>query len=238
MKPFSPPALQGNAIATRRQYHGGCAVAYALDQLGHRWTIPIIKELLFGGLRFSALKSRLPGIGPNVLIQRLTELEDMGLVQKRELMEPAPVNIYELTETGLGSRPLIVTLARWAAHSPRYEVLQPLSPASLMILLEAVINPEAVAGLEFCFDIKVGHDGFAAALSGEGISIDRGNSDAPAFVISGSTAAICLFVFGGIEFAQLESEGRITVSGDRELISKLPAIFHHPTSSGPVLTRQ
>lgn len=209
----------------RRQYHGGCAVAYALDQLGHRWTIPVIKELLFGGMRFSALKSRLPGIGPNVLIQRLTELEDMGLVRKRELVEPAPANIYELTEQGLGARPVIETLARWAVRSPAYEVFQPLSPASLMVLLEAGFNPVAASTLECTIDIRMGQDRFAVTFSDGTIDIERRESGNPAATISGSTAAICQLLFEDIAMGRLESDGRIIVTGDRQMVQKLPAIF-------------
>lgn len=220
-------------MPVRRQYHGGCAVAHALDQLGHRWTIPVIKELLFGGMRFSALKTRLPGIGPNVLIQRLTELEEIGLVRKRELLEPAPVSIYELTEEGLGGRPLIVALARWAVHSPAYEVFQPLSPASLMVLLEARLNPDAASGLECGIEFRVGHERFIATLSGRTISIDRDETKDTAATISGSTASICQFLFGGAPIGLLESDGRISTSGDIAVIRKLPAVFSSATSSEP-----
>ena len=219
--------------AARRQYHGGCPVGYALDHLGHRWTIPVIKELLFGGMRFSALKSRLPGIGPNVLIQRLTELEDMGLVRKRELAEPVAVNIYELTELGFGARPLIVTLARWSVRSPAYEVSLPLSAASLMILLEASHNPQVACDLECRLDVKIGTDQFTATLSGAKIGIERGGSIDPAATISGSTAAICRFVFGSADLGSLESDGRMAVAGDRELILKLPEIFSPADRSQP-----
>lgn len=219
---------------TRRQYHGGCAVAFALDQLGHRWTIPVIKELLFGGMRFSALKSRLPGIGPNVLIQRLTELEDMGLVRKRELVEPAPANIYELTEQGIGARPIVVTLARWAIRSPAYEVFQPLSPASLMILLEAGLNPEAASALGCTIDIKIGQDRFAATFTDGTINIARGESSNPAATLSGSTAAICHFLFGVVPIGQLEADGRLALTGDRQLLQKLPALFSPAKTVTPV----
>lgn len=211
--------------ATRRQYHGGCAVAHALDQLGNRWTIPVVKELLFGGMRFSALKSRLPGIGPNVLIQRLTELEEMGLVRKRDLPGTIPAHIYELTELGLGAKPLIVTLARWAVGSPDYEALPPISPASLMILLEAALNPAEAFGLDCQFGISVGQDNFAAKLSRGKIEIELGEPDEPIACISGSTTALCQYVFGGAPIEHLESEGRISVSGERHLVRKLPAIF-------------
>jgi DNA-binding HxlR family transcriptional regulator len=216
------------ATTVRRQYHGGCPVAHALDQLGHRWTIPVIKELLFGGMRFSALKSRLPGIGPNVLIQRLTELEEMGLVRKREMAEPVAVNIYELTELGFDARPLIVSLARWAAHLPVYEISQPLSSASLMILLEASLISQSARDLECELDFKVGTDRFTVTFSGGEIEIERGESVNPAATISGTTAAICSFVFAGAKLISLESDGRIAVAGDRELVLKLPEIFRRP----------
>lgn len=220
-------------MPVRRQYHGGCAVAYALDQLGHRWTIPVIKELLFGGMRFSALKSRLPGIGPNVLIQRLSELEELGLVRQRELPEPTPVNVYELTEEGLGVRPLIVALARWSVHSTAYEIFQPLSPASLMILLEARLNADAASGVECGIEFRVGHESFIATLSGARISIDRDETKDTSATVSGSTAAICQYLFGDAPIGLLESDGRVSSSGDRAVIRKLPAIFGSTGSLGP-----
>ena len=209
----------------RRRYHGGCAVAHALDILGNRWTIPIIKELLFGGMRFSGLKARLPGIGPNVLTQRLVELEEEGLVRQRQLSEPVPANIYELTERGHRARPLIVKLARWAAHSPGYEAVPPLSAASLLILLEASLDPIAAAELDCLLGLTVGQDNFVVAIEKGHIGFRREKPQDADATISGSALAICQLLLAAEPLEHLKSKARIRVTGDIDLVRRLPDIF-------------
>src|SRR3569832_870651 len=101
-----------------RRYDDACGLAHAMDLLGERWAMLVLRELAYGPRRFSGLKADLPGISANVLTQRLTELEARGLVRKIKLPPPASVQVYEATPWGLEAIPVIANLGKWAARSP------------------------------------------------------------------------------------------------------------------------
>src|SRR5918998_6903117 len=110
----------------KRRYEDACGLAHALDLLGERWAMLVLRELAYGPRRFSGLKRDLNGISANVLTQRLTELEARGLVRKSKLPPPASVQVYEATEWGLEAVPVIASLGRWAARSPAHDPTLPM----------------------------------------------------------------------------------------------------------------
>jgi DNA-binding HxlR family transcriptional regulator len=99
-----------------KSYHQYCPVAHALDVIGERWSLLVVRELLHGPLRYSDLLGRL-GSPTNVLATRLRQLEQSGIVAKRRLPPPAASTIYELTEYGRELRPVLHALAHWGARS-------------------------------------------------------------------------------------------------------------------------
>ena len=103
---------------TKRRYDDACGTAHGLELIGERWAMLVLRELLLGPRRFSDLRADLPGISANVLTQRLTELEERGLVVRKKLPPPASVQVYEATEWGLEAAPIVQVLGRWAARSP------------------------------------------------------------------------------------------------------------------------
>src|SRR5262245_56411343 len=107
-------------MTTKRQYDDGCGTAHALELVGERWALLIIRELLLGPKRFTDLRHDLPGISPNVLSQRLSELEEASIIIRRRLPPPAPVAAYEVTAWGRELEPLIQQFGRWAARSPTF----------------------------------------------------------------------------------------------------------------------
>src|SRR5258708_11095311 len=106
--------------ASKRSYDDGCAAAHALDLIGERWALLVVRELVLGPKRFTDLRAGLPGISPNVLTQRLEELERASVVRRRKLSPPAGAWVYELTDWGLELEPAIMALGRWAARSPHF----------------------------------------------------------------------------------------------------------------------
>src|SRR5665809_166028 len=99
-------------MAARRDYFDGCAAAHALDLVGERWALLVVRELVLGPKRFTDLKTGLPNASPNVLSQRLRELEEDGVVRRRKLPPPAAARVYELTEWGLELEPVLSALGR------------------------------------------------------------------------------------------------------------------------------
>src|SRR5205809_5994489 len=114
----------------KRRYDDACGLAHALDLIGERWAMLVLRELAYGPRRFSELKADLPGISANVLAQRLGELETRGIVRKVKLPPPASVQVYEATDWGLEAAPLIASLGKWAARSPQHDPTLPMSHAA------------------------------------------------------------------------------------------------------------
>src|SRR6476646_5297942 len=130
----------------KRRYEDACGLAHALDLVGERWAMLVLRELAYGSRRFSELKADLPGISANVLTQRLTELEARGLVRKTRLPPPASVQVYEATEWGLEAVPIIASLGRWAARSPWHDPTLPMSHVSLLMSMETLLSPTLAGG--------------------------------------------------------------------------------------------
>jgi DNA-binding HxlR family transcriptional regulator len=137
-----------------RWYEDACGTAFAMELVGERWSLLVIRELMLGPRRFSKLRAALNGISAKVLTERLESLERAGAVVKRTLPPPANVQVYELTEWGYLAEPAIQELGRWAATSARHDPSLPLSPVSLMLSLRTMRDKararefDAVIGVE------------------------------------------------------------------------------------------
>src|SRR3954447_18135280 len=114
-----------NALG-KRWYDEACGTALALELVGERWSLLIMRELMFGGRRFSDLRSGLSGGSANILAQRLERLERVGITQRRKLPPPASVQIYELTPWGYEAEIILQELGRWAMRSPLHDPTLPL----------------------------------------------------------------------------------------------------------------
>src|SRR5438309_4007503 len=105
-------------MASKRTYGDACGVARALDRVGERWALMVVRELLLGAKRFTDLRAGLPHVSADVLAQRLRELEEAGVVQRRKLPPPAAVQVYELTAWGRELEPAVMALGAWGARAP------------------------------------------------------------------------------------------------------------------------
>src|SRR5918992_2241353 len=106
-------------MATRRTYGDGCAIAHGLDLVGERWALLVVRELLLGPKRFTDLKRGLPNASPNVISERLRELERAGVVRRDKLPPPAGSRVYALTDWGRELEDTVMALGRWASRAPR-----------------------------------------------------------------------------------------------------------------------
>jgi DNA-binding HxlR family transcriptional regulator len=102
-------------MSTSRSYGDACPIARALDAIGERWALLVVRELLLGPQRFSDLRRVLPGASSNMLTDRLRELEGHGLVRRRTLPPPAASSVYELTRRGRELEPVLDALGAWGA---------------------------------------------------------------------------------------------------------------------------
>lgn len=224
--------ITGSAAASRRWYEDACAAAHALDLLGERWSLLVMRELIFGPRRFSELRSGLPGISANVLTQRLTGLEAAGVLRRRRLPPPASAQVYELTEWGLESEPIFAVLGRWAARSPAHDPSLPLSAASLMLSLRAMLDPAKAAGFSARVGFCLGEDSFLAEVNKGRIVVRRGPVEGAAVIFLGDPPAVAAAIYGGQELEALEAAGLLRVEGDRALVRRFTGLFPLPAKAG------
>lgn len=211
----------------KKRYDDACAAAHAMDLFGERWAMPVMRELLLGPRRFSALKTSLNGISAKVLTERLEGLEAAGILVKRRLAPPASVQVYELTRWGYEAAPIFQAMGRWAVRSPRHDPGRPFSPVSLMLSLRTMFRAasgEAIGRIQLKM---LGEDYFWIREDGE-IAIGRGAIERPDAVIAGSPPAIASIIYGSRPLDDAIRAGDLAVDGDRALIQSLPACFPIP----------
>ena len=211
-----------------RWYDDACGTALALELVGERWSLLIVRELMFGGRRFGELKAALPGISANILTQRLEGLEASGILAKRKLPPPASVQVYELTPWGYQSETAIQELGRWAVRSHDHDVTLPLSAASIMMSFRTMYARErAQELLGRTIGFAMGAEHFVATLERDEIAVCRGEGTADAHFET-DPMTLASVVYGGRPFADAEAAGTLTINGDRALAERFPALFVLP----------
>lgn len=215
-----------------RWYDDACGTALALELVGERWSLLIVRELMYGGRRFSELRASLPGISANVLTQRLEGLEASGVLTRRKLPPPASVQIYELTPWGYESEVAIQELGRWAVRSPDHDVTLPLSAASIMMSFRTMHSVEDAEGEDAVIGFRFGPEVFRAHLTGTGIEIRRETVDDAALIFDTDPMTLASVVYGGRPIADAEAAGALRIEGDRQLAGRFPGFFVLPSKIG------
>jgi DNA-binding HxlR family transcriptional regulator len=215
-------------MATTRTYDDGCAAAHALDLVGERWALLVVRELLLGPKRFTDLRSGLPHASPNVLAQRLRDLEASGVVRRGKLPPPAASKIYELTEWGRDLEPVIIALGRWGVRSPTKPPDAELGVDSLILSFRTMFDPDRAEGLDASYEFRLGEDRFRAEVADGRLEIERGtavDSDATVEADAGTLAAL---VYDDLELDGALSSGDIRIEGDRDAVERFLALFPLP----------
>jgi DNA-binding HxlR family transcriptional regulator len=212
----------------RRRYDDACAATHAMDILGERWALPVIRELMLGPRRFGELKASINGISANVLTQRLESLEQSGVVKRVKLPPPASVQVYELTEWGYQAGPIFQVMGRWAVRSPAHDPSRPFSTVSLMLSLRTMIDLERTRGVAARIGLRVGEEGFVLGIDDGRVDLARRDPADADLILEGSTAAIGAAVYGGVPIEALEADGVLKVGGDRALAARFATMFPLP----------
>ena len=222
--------LASTAVLERRTYGDGCSSAHALDVVGDRWALLIVRDLLFGPKRFSDLQAGLPHGSPNVLTQRLRDLEASGVVRRRRLPAPASANVYELTEWGAELEPILLGLQRWGAFSPTFSPDVPVGCDAAMLALKNAFDPGAASGVRLVAEIRFPQGTFSLAVDAGRIDIARGPAHQPDVVLETDPTTLEHLAFGGLDLAAAEAQGLAAVDGDRALATRLLQLFPVPES--------
>ncbi|MET0364510.1 MAG: helix-turn-helix domain-containing protein [Sphingobium sp.] len=206
-------------------------MAHAMDLIGDRWALAIVRELMLGARRFGDLRADLPGLSANVLTQRLGELEADNIVARRKLPPPANVQVYELTEWGYEAEPIIQELGRWAARSPGHDATLPISGVSILLSLRTMIRREAIGTLRLKIGFRWGAEEYVGRLDEQGLHIERGPAEDGDIGFAGAPNAFAAFLYGHVPIEELG--GALTITGDGALVGRFAGLFALPPKFYP-----
>jgi DNA-binding HxlR family transcriptional regulator len=228
----SEKITDSSAAMSRRRYEDACGAAHALDLVGERWALLVMRELMLGPKRFSDIRADLPGISANVLTQRLEGLEAAGIVVKRRLPPPASTRVYELTGWGYESEPIFQVLGRWAARSPAHDPRLPLSANSLMLSFRTMFDPARAGDFEATVGFRLGRESFLVRIADGKVEAERGPVEGADLIFNGPPPAVAAAVYGGVAIEALEADGALTVQGDPALARRFVTVFPLPPKVG------
>ncbi len=194
----------------------------------------VVRELLLGPKRFSDLRAGLPHASPNVLSQRLKDLEGSGLLRRITLGPPARVPAYELTDRGLELEPILIELSRWGSHLA-HRPDDGMSTDAFMLLLKALYFPPAGSVFKAAIRLRTGGDVFTLALTPESIDITRSMTGPVDADIDGGVVALWDLIFSGERVPDALAAQRITIDGNRAAAAEFFTLFSvPPTRTAPV----
>jgi DNA-binding HxlR family transcriptional regulator len=204
---------------SRRRYRQFCPLAKALDVLGERWTLLIVRELLSGPKRYTDLRQALPGLATDLLATRLRDLHETGVVDRRDVPPPTPATVYELTARGSALRPAILELARWGRPLLHDATDEHLPVSALLLGFEVAFHPDAAAGIDETYDVEMDGRQVTVRVHDGNVAVIPGSSGEHA------TLRIVTDRQGFIELARGHVGDRVHIYGDSDALARLQQIF-------------
>jgi DNA-binding HxlR family transcriptional regulator len=210
-----------------RTYGERCAAARALDLVGERWALLVVRELLLGPKRFTDLRAGLPNAKPSVLSQRLREFEEGGVVRRRKLGPPTGTWVYELTDFGRELEPVVIALGRWGRRLPM------LAGAahgidSLVLALKWRFDPQTAGDLEGIYELHLDDDRFGIEIADGRIETERREVDEPDAIIETGPRALEAVIFDGANLDEALRSGDMRIEGDQALAASFLDLYTDP----------
>lgn len=216
-------------MATKRSYGEACRLAVALDLVGERWALLVVRELLLGPKRFTDLRTGLPGASTNILSERLRELEEGGVIRRRKLPPPAAAQVYELTEWGRGLEPVVTKLGAWGARSPFPPEHQRINSDSIVLALRSLFDAERAGDLDAVYELAIGAERFRVTVAGGALELGRGTVERPAASIEVDEAATLAAVLTGqLPLEAAVESGAARAAGAKREIARFLRLFPMP----------
>lgn len=208
-----------------RAYGQYCGFSRALEIVGERWALLIVRDLFVGPKRFSDLQRGLPGIPSNILTARLKELEEGGVIQRRALPRPPGGVAYELTEDGRGLEPALIELGRWGArHLGELREHEVVTEDSMVMALHTTFRKEAARNLKAAYELHLGDIVIHAIVKNGTVRVGKGGVEQPDVVIEAGPG-IRAVMAQEISPDQAIKAKIVRVSGDRKLFTEFGRIF-------------
>lgn len=214
-------------VAGKRSYGDPCGIARALDVIGERWALLVVRELVLGPKRFTDLKAHLPGIATDVLSQRLRQLDAAGVLRPTTLPHPASGQAYELTERGHELEPVLHALGRWGSQEGFEAARHEMTVDAFAVALSTVFDRGA-ADHDATVVLDLEGDRLVAAVRDGGLEISRGTADQPDARIESSIAALREVLWRGRPLAAAEADGSLVVHGRRGVVRRFLTLFPPP----------
>ncbi len=212
-----------------RSYEDPCGIARALDRVGERWALLIVRQLLFGPKRFGELQRGLATISPNVLSQRLRELERAGVVGRAVAGPPVSGPIYALTDRGQQLEAVLSALAEWGSSEP-LPADTAMSVDAFMFSLRTTFDPAAAAGQRIVVDLRIDADRFTVAVDGGALTVSRGAPTSPDVTLTADRGTIRAVFYAGDDPARASKEGRLRIDGPVAVVRRLVRCFRRPAT--------
>jgi DNA-binding HxlR family transcriptional regulator len=213
-------------MPTSRSYGDACAIARALDVVGERWALLVVRELLLGPQRFSDLRRALPGASSNLIADRLRELEGRGVIGRRKLPAPASSRVYELTEWGRDLEPILLALGDWGTHVPLPPPPATLSATSVVLFLRSSARPDPEAPATTC-RLELDDRVWTIRTEAGRLHVQPGEPASPDASLRTDPATLNALLQATREFDAAVSDGSADAAGDlsalRRLVQAVPA---------------
>lgn len=210
----------------KRSYNQYCAVAKGLDVIGERWTLLLVRELLLGPRRYGDLLAASPGIGTNLLADRLHMMEAQGLVERVTLPPPAGSTVYRLTEDGAELEPVVRAIGRWGGRflgSRRPD--EHLAPGAYFVAIRERFRPERAAGLYEAYEFRVDGRVFEVRVEDGTCTTSEGSANRPDAVFTMSADVLDQLFLGQLTAAQAIADGSAQVAGDPDSLARFQDLF-------------
>jgi DNA-binding HxlR family transcriptional regulator len=221
-------------MATMRTYGDGCAIAQGLDLVGERWALLVVRELLLGPKRYTDLRRGLPNASPNVLSERLRELERAGIIRRRKLPPPAGSRVYELTDWGRELDEIVISLGRWAARSPSGLSDAPIASVdSIILALRSRFDPGAARELRARYELRLGEDRFRIEVADDAIEVARGGAHQADATIDTDADTLAAVLWEGRPLAHAQRSGTLTIEGEQTALERFVRLFPMPEPAAP-----
>jgi DNA-binding HxlR family transcriptional regulator len=214
---------------TKRTYGDRCGVARALDIVGERWALLVVRELLLGPKRFTDLRAGLPHVGPDVLAQRLRDLEQSGIVRRGTLPPPAGSRIYELTDRGRELEPVVLALGRFGSVAPFPPGDAEIGIDAVVIALKSLFAAGA-EGHAASYELRLGEQCFRVDVADGHIEIERGIAPAPDATIETDPGTLASVLWHGRKLDEARRAGDVGIEGDRAAVTRFLGLFPLPAS--------
>ncbi|HEX6652297.1 MAG TPA: winged helix-turn-helix transcriptional regulator [Thermoleophilaceae bacterium] len=216
--------------AGARSYSQYCPVAKALDVLGERWTLLVVRDLMLGPKRYTDLREGLPGIATDLLTARLRALEAAGFVARRELPRPAPATVYELTDSGQGLALLILVIGHAGLRllgAPAED--EDVRAERVVLSLRVSFRPGEAAGTSDTYGLEIDGEPFTITVADGSLDIAKASAEDPAMRLTTDGRTLVGLLMGQVSGADALASGAATLEGRRGALERFLKVFGYPS---------